>query len=189
MPGLREHWGGVLGVAFGLALLGGLIAAIVILPARPEDGNELLADWFELEAVPAGMVIAEAATLSDGRKLVRLVDPDAPDVSIRSESEPVGGEPKTRNKPVDWTALEIGPAGRRPREVLIVLYPKRQARSQLRRLFFSTDDGSSGGGGRDGLHAGRRRPRTRQRRGGDSRGVGRSHRARRPLRFASVREL
>jgi hypothetical protein len=137
---LREHWGGVLGLAVGLVLLGGLVAALLRQPAQAEDPRELLGEWVELGELPAGLTLLEAATLPDGRRIVRLVDPDAP-------AEPELTAPELGPERVDWAALAAGPAGQPPREVLLVSYPRGAARSELQRLFQSGGLGPRAGGG------------------------------------------
>lgn len=143
----REHWGGVLGLAIGLALLGGLVAALSRQPARSEDARTLLAEWIELGELPAGLTLAEAATLPDGRRIVRLVDPSAPE-------EPPLPAPKPGPGAFDWSRLAVSSGGQAPREVLLVSYPRGDADSELRRLFQSGGQGlgpspGSGGGGGD----------------------------------------
>ena len=143
----REHWGGVLGLAVGLTLLVGLVVVVARHPARAEDARALLAEWFVVGDLPPGLEVAEAATLADGRRMVRLVESAAPAESPLPPAKP-------GDKPVDWSKLAVGPAGSEPREVLIVRYPRGSGASELGRLFTSTAQGLGPPNGMGGMGGG-----------------------------------
>jgi len=107
---VREHWGAVVGIAFGLLLLLALVSLLQFQRAGATDGAALLEQWFEVGELPSGLAVAGAADLPD----------------------PIPGR-------VDWARIETGPEHQPPREVLVVRYPPFPARSQLRRLFLSDE--------------------------------------------------
>jgi hypothetical protein len=156
---LREHWGAVVGVAFGLLLFLALVFLVQFQRAGAADGAALLGQWFEVGELPFGLVVTGAAELPDpipgrdlvlgGRQAVRLITPDAPPEDPRQT--PAKGEDGELER-VDWARLGSGPEHqppRPPREVLVVRYPAFQASSELKRLFLSDDD-DAGGDDEDG---------------------------------------
>jgi hypothetical protein len=68
----REHTGGVLGVAVGLALLALLVLGLALARGGPIDGEALLAELFEASELPFGLEVDGAATLPLGDRAVLL---------------------------------------------------------------------------------------------------------------------
>jgi hypothetical protein len=132
-PGAREKPGCVLGIAFGLLVLGSLVAWLVLPKTEKRDGAELMTAWFGRQA-PAPYEIGDAGKLMGGEEVVQLQDVTAGEESPRvTPPEPAAGA--TPEKRVDWAKLAQGPADRPPRSLTFVRYPAERAKSELKRLF------------------------------------------------------
>lgn len=130
-PVVRERVGCVLGIAFGLLVLGSIVAFIFLPKGEARDGARLFADWFGPTELPAGYAIVDAGKLTGGEEVLQLSRPDAP--PEREKAAP----PKTEGKPerVDWARVELGLQDQFPRGITLVKYPTERAQSELNRLF------------------------------------------------------
>jgi hypothetical protein len=147
--GVREKPGCVLGIAFGILLLGSLVAWLVLPKTEARDGAVLFQQWFA-SAPPAPYEVSDAGKLMGGEEVVKLVDSGAGEE--RPRIEPTSAKSSKETVRVDWARVEQGPAGRRPRTVTLVRYPEERARVELKRLFSEKlapgrlDEIGSGGG-------------------------------------------
>lgn len=145
----RESISGVLGVGFGLALLGWCALALWRVGPDPLDARAVLDADFELGTLPFGLELGEALRFASGETIVVLAD--ASDFELPLEQElagedpareedspeegaPADGEPKEPPK-VDWSKVVEGEAGTPPARVYLVRYSASGARSALARQF------------------------------------------------------
>lgn len=147
----REHWGAVVGVAIGLALIALLVTWIVLQKAHARDGTVLLEAWFpgRLAAgeLPFDLRVDNAAMLGEGEEAVQLapidLPPETPKPVVPKPPELKKGEKPPEQPRVDWSKLPPGLAGQPPRSVLIVRYPKERAKAELETLFGTPMMGTS----------------------------------------------
>ncbi len=130
-PG-RERPGCVLGIAFGLLVLGSIVAWIVLPKTEPRDGAQLFQTWFGAAVLPGDYAIRDAAKLMGGEEVVQCLDntaePERARIAVQSKAK--GDESK-----VDWERIDKGPVDRWPRALVFVSYPKDRAQKELNRLF------------------------------------------------------
>ena len=138
----RETPLGVLALAFGLLVLVGAVLYPLVPSATDIDGEELLAESFDVRRLPLGFEITTAKRLADGRVILTLHDSDAP--PPEPWVDPPGSPPPPPDPKPDksrrhgrghgygaptkvWVSLVEGEEGRSPREVTLIRYPRSQA--------------------------------------------------------------
>jgi hypothetical protein len=150
---VRETPAGVIGVAFGLALIAALVLLVLGRTARPIDGHALVAASFDLGELPFGLQITGASELTGGERVVRLEVPGAEEPERRAP-EPAPGD-ATGDAPADapadatgdatgdmddaqrfdWSKVEEGPPGTPPIRAFLIWYPAGSGERALARQF------------------------------------------------------
>lgn len=135
-PVVRERVGPVIGIAFALFLLVGVVGALIWQRSRAVDARETLASWFDSAALPFGLVPVEAAELAGGDRVLRFVPEGGIDEPARKTPEaPKSSGQGPMPAPFDWTAIEARPPGDAPCEVFVVCYQFEAAGPRLKQLF------------------------------------------------------
>jgi len=131
---VRERPGCVLGIAFGIMVLGSLIAFLWLPRTEKRDGGQLIEAWIGARELPAGYEIREAAKLIGGQEVVKLANAAAPAEKPRAAgAKPAkGAGPMPR---VDWGRVAMGAPDQAPLTLLFVHYPENRSKSELARLF------------------------------------------------------
>jgi hypothetical protein len=164
--GKRESWLGVFGIATGLAVAAIAFALPFLLPARTLDARAILDEEFALAPLPFGLEPREAYDLPFGERVVLLAGPESSTDAARAEiaesapaaspapaasNAPDGSPTSTAPAPpaapadgapplpdfFDWSTLPDGPKDQPPAHVAVVWYPRAQAESLMRSLFWN----------------------------------------------------
>lgn len=130
----------MLGIAFGLIVLAGLVATMMSQKTAVADGEALLAEWFELGPLPFGLEVEGATVEMRGEQVVLLTRPEAQEEDPAAERPPrEDGDDDEDQEPdddtYDWSKIETGPEGQAPFEVVVMGFPRGLAASQLEALF------------------------------------------------------
>ena len=147
-PAVREHPGCALGIGFGLLLLLGLVSMMVAQKTRLADGERLFAEWFEPCVLPFDLEVAGATVEMRGEQVILLTRPDLPEEAAKAErperergAKDEQPDEQPEDESFDWSAIESGPEGTPPREVVLLAYPAELAGSELEQLFgFSSEE-------------------------------------------------
>ena len=108
----------IVGIALGAMLLAALAAWLLVSRAAPIDGEARVRQHFGAGPEGVAMRVRAAQRLPDGVELVALQDAsatDADEVALTTEAAAV----------VDRSRVDLGPAGRAPREALLVFVPQQ----------------------------------------------------------------
>lgn len=143
-PVVRERVWPVLGIAFALSVLVGVIGALWLGRSRAVDARETFGAWFETSGLPFGFVPVESAQLVGGDSVLRLVR----EGFVEPERKPPTAE-KVKPKggsfvPFDWSKIELRPPGDDPCEAYVVRYPFEAAPPRLKQLFEVRAQGGPG---------------------------------------------
>lgn len=134
----------------GLALLAGLVGVFAIGRTGDADARALLAETFELRALPFGLAPQYAAELPFGQRVVTFARADEPvEHAVAASTDSAVQAAPAANDEIAWKKLAIAPAGEAPREAVLVFTGSR-GRAGVNATLDETSAGSLDDLGNDG---------------------------------------
>lgn len=116
---------GVLGIALGLLLLGGLIGVLVGLRGKEIDGAAELERRLGVRALPFELVVTRAHESALGETVVvlgGLASEPAPPLADSGPKAAPDSAPRAASDRIDWKAIDLGAQGAAPIEATFLFF-------------------------------------------------------------------